>query len=219
MSPSILPPPRHVLWDWNGTLLDDTQACVNALNVLLAEHGLPSIDVPRYRQSFGFPVRAFYDSLGFVLAPDEWNGLARRFHDLYLDDPTPQLRPEAAAALARFRQAGIGQSILSACEQQILDRLLAQHDLTPLFAHVRGSTNLHGRSKVAEGYDLVGGLGLSPADVLLIGDTLHDQEVADALGCRCVLVANGHQSPERLRGAGRTVITSLACLPSFQSAR
>ncbi len=50
----------------------------------------------------------------------------------------------------------------------------------------------------------------------MIGDTIHDNEVAAELGIRCVLVAGGHQSENRLRSTGTFVISRLKELKTFQ---
>ena len=43
----------------------------------------------------------------------------------------------------------------------------------------------------------------------MIGDTLHDADVARAMGCRCILVCGGHQLPETLKTAGVPVADTL----------
>ena len=57
--------PRHVIWDWNGTLLDDAWLCVEVMNELLVEHSLPAVDAQRYEALFTFPVVEYYRQLGF----------------------------------------------------------------------------------------------------------------------------------------------------------
>lgn len=58
--------PELILWDWNGTLLDDVQLCVDALNRLLARYGYPQrYDRDQYRAIFGFPVQEYYARAGF----------------------------------------------------------------------------------------------------------------------------------------------------------
>ena len=53
--------PELILWDWNGTLLDDVALCVDALNRLLARYGYPQrYDRDQYRAIFGFPVQDYY---------------------------------------------------------------------------------------------------------------------------------------------------------------
>ncbi len=202
-------PPLHVLWDWNGTLLDDTRACLEVINRLLAERALPAIDLRTYRRHFGFPVRRFYFFLGLHPAPGEWQELARRFHELYLQQPM-RASPAGREAVARLASRGLPQSVLSACEQNLLETMIARYGFKDRFVAVQGTDNLDGRSKIDGARRLVDRLGLAPRDLLLIGDTQHDAEVAAALGCECLLVAEGHQSHERLAATGCRVIESLA---------
>ena len=54
----------HIVWDWNGTLLDDVDAGIGALNRMLADRGLPAITRDFYRARFRFPVRPLYFEIG-----------------------------------------------------------------------------------------------------------------------------------------------------------
>ena len=49
----------HIIWDWNGTLLDDTEAALATLNIMIAERGGTPIGMPFYLDNFAFPVRPF----------------------------------------------------------------------------------------------------------------------------------------------------------------
>lgn len=210
------PLPLHVVWDWNGTLQDDVQAAVNGINVLLEQRRLPKVDVGRHRETFGFPVKDYYRALGFRLEEEDWDAMAREFHAHFLSDRSPLLRPAARPTLEAFRSRGIGMSLLSASEASILERLLAAHGIRGFFAQVRGLDNLHARSKLEIGRDLVASLG-APADrVWFVGDTDHDWEVAQAIGSPCLLLADGYQSRRRLLRCGCPVLDSLDdVLPFF----
>ena len=210
---------QHVVWDWNGTLLDDAQACVNAINILLARRGVACIDMAHYRETFGFPVIDFYRRINFPLEGEDWDSLAREFHGLFLADPTIRLQDGARDVLAQVRRRGLRQSILSASEQGILTRMLADFGIQDYFTEVFGVDNLHGASKMDLGRSLLRKLALPPEHILLVGDTLHDAEVAHALGIRCVLVAQGHQSVPRLEQAGIPVFGSLAELACYIKTR
>ena len=199
----------HIIWDWNGTLLDDTQACVNSINVLLAKRGVPTIDVPRYRTIFGFPVIDFYRRLNFPLASENWDLVAREFHDVFLADTTFKLQSSTVETLKRIQSLDIGQSILSASEQSILDHMLAGYGIRSFFTHVCGVNNLYGDSKIEIGHQLLTRVTMPKESIVIVGDTLHDVEVAHALGVSCVLIAQGHQSRERLAKAGVPVFDDL----------
>ncbi|MGN1100061.1 MAG: HAD family hydrolase, partial [Christensenellales bacterium] len=54
-----------IIYDWNGTLLDDTAMCHDMLNELLDSHGLPAVSMEKYRQIFTFPIKKYYERAGF----------------------------------------------------------------------------------------------------------------------------------------------------------
>ena len=209
---------HHIIWDWNGTLLDDTQAGVNAINAMLAARGRQQIDVPYYRSVFGFPVIDFYRTIGFPVDSEDWDAVAREFHSRFLADTSICLHSHATRALDCFRSAGVGQSILSASEQGILDTMLAHYGIAHYFDGIFGVDNLYGHSKLELGRTLLRRLPFDPATVLLIGDSLHDREVAQAWGVRCLLIAQGHQSHARLAQSGAPVLDSLAEVPAWLQA-
>lgn len=207
--------PLHLVWDWNGTLQDDVQAAVNGINALLLERQLPTVDLDRHRETFGFPVRNYYRALGFRLEQEDWEAMARQFHALFLADPSTTLRPAARPVLEAFRRHGIAMSLLSACEQSILENLLQTYGIREFFTQVRGLDNLHAHSKLETGRALLADLDVPAARICFVGDTDHDWEVASALGAACVLLAAGYQSPRRLARCGCPVLPSLDELPPF----
>ena len=200
----------HIVWDWNGTLLDDVDAGIGALNRMLAERGLPAITREFYRARFRFPVRPLYFEIG--MEPDrEWDRICVEFHD-YLAQEPQHVRPDAVAALAYVRAKGARQSILSALRQDLLLRDTAREGVQGYLDEIFGVDNLEGATKLSRGRELVAKLRSAtvPApDLVFIGDTLHDAEVATELGARVVLVDGGHQHADRLRAAGHDVAPSL----------
>ena len=203
---------QHIIWDWNGTLLDDTLACVNVINHLLTTRGVPPIDMPHYREVFGFPVIDFYRRINFPLQHEDWDTLAREFHDLFLRDPAMRLHTDALDALDHLRRRRLPQSILSASEQGLLNRMLTDFGIRAYFTEVYGAGDFHGTSKLDLGRSLLRRLDLPPENALLIGDTLHDAEVAHALGIPCALIAQGHQSAPRLAQTGAPIFATLTDL-------
>jgi len=199
----------YLIWDWNGTLLDDVDAAVNALNRMLAARSLPLTDRTFYRAHFNFPVRPFYSLLG--MDPDhDWEAICEDFHAFIAAEPQ-HLRADTRAALARARAGGLGQSILSALRQDLLLRDTAREGVRAFFEEIYGVDNLDGASKRARGYELLEVLKPRLADrpLYFLGDTLHDAEVGTALGATVILVAGGHQSAERLAASGCFVAPSL----------
>jgi len=193
----------HVVWDWNGTLLDDTQAALDTLNIMLARRGGRPIAMDFYRDHFAFPVKPFYEAIGVRLGDEDWDALAREYHDVYAEQPK-RLNPEALSALEYARGRGARQSILSALRQDLLDDVTRRLGVAGYMDFVYGVDNLDGRSKADRARELVGAIGADPASVVMIGDALHDKEVADAMGARCVLCAQGSHAAWRLEAVAPT---------------
>ncbi len=200
----------YVLWDWNGTLLDDTNAALGTLNQMLARRGKPPITMAFYRDNFGFPVKPFYATIGFALADEDWDAIAREYHETYSRQPKG-LNRDARAALDLIRRVDGRQSIISALRQDLLDRDTAACGIRDAMEFVVGTDNLDGGSKVSRARELIDRIRRAhPTDAFaftLIGDSLHDREVADALGVGCVLCAQGSHAEWRLRKAARTFPT------------
>ena len=200
----------YILWDWNGTLLDDTEAALATLNAMISERGGQPIGMEFYRDHFAFPVRPFYDKIGIVAHDeDEWNGIAREYHEVYGRQPK-KLNPLAVAALEMAKEAGCRQSIVSALRQDLLEADMARNGVTKYFERICGSDNLDGASKLDRARELLA--ELSSPRFVLIGDALHDKEVADALGIDCILCAQGSHAAWRLRAVaptGETLVDAL----------
>jgi hypothetical protein len=117
---------RHIVWDWNGTLLDDVQACVDAINRLLLERSMPEVSADLYRELFEFPVKNYYIKLGFDFDKEDWNELAEKYHAIYANTSSASpIRTGAIPVLDELRSSGIVMTILSACKQSILDQMVS----------------------------------------------------------------------------------------------
>lgn len=207
--PPPVSPIRQVLWDWNGTLLDDLTYAIGVRNRTFPAFGLPRIgSVAEYHRQFTFPVRRYYERAGvtdetFVAVAHAWMAeYVRGFG-------TVPLHGDAVETLARFAAAGVRQAVLSATRRDMLESQIARFPIRAYFTDVLGLSDIYARSKEAVGLDYLARCGVPAASTLMIGDTLHDAEVARAMGTGCVLVARGHQSRETLLTAGVPVMDTL----------
>lgn len=198
---------QHLIWDYNGTLVDDTQLCLEILNSFLGRFGFPSETYDSYRQRFRFPLADYYSDLGFRLSDDEFSQLSVEFHTVY-----NQRRFECALhagvleMLSELSGNGRQQHVLSAYREPDLREALEHYGIEPHFTQIVGQRNYRGDSKAGLGQDLSQMLGAEPQAILVVGDTTHDFEVAQAIGARCVLVSGGHHPRERLEPCGAPVI-------------
>ena len=208
-------PPKHIFWDWNGTLQDDVQAAVNGINLLLRQRQMPEVTVERHRELFDLPVRGYYEALGFRLESENWDEMANTFINAFANDPSAHLFPETKPTLALLAKSGIDMFVVTSGEQDRVNALLHTRGIRSFFQEVRGLDNPGAGSKIAVAQALIQTRKLNPADGCMIGDTLHDKEVADAIGCPCLLLASGYQSRARLENSGCTVLDSIADIPAF----
>lgn len=205
-----------IVWDWNGTLLDDTDICIETINVLLAERNIPTIDRQQYLSVFGFPVKDYYQRIGFDFEKEPFEIPAHRYIEIFSSKLEQcRLHKGVLEVLNIFKQRGLIQLILSASEQQILEHSLQLFGIEKWFASVAGLNNHFAQSKTDIGKRMLNDLGISPSEACLIGDTTHDFEVASAMGCHCILIANGHQMAEKLEETGALVLNGLEDLPKF----
>ena len=209
-TPSIHEDIQFILWDWNGTLLDDLQLCLGTVNGMLERRQHHKLSTERYRDIFTFPVRDYYVKAGFDFSREPFDELAVEFIDGYYGHfQEAPLHAHALEALDAVRRTGLSQGVLSATEDSILKKSLNDHGICEYFSEVRGIHNHHADGKLAVGRALVQGLSCLPGQILLVGDTLHDAEVAHALGIHCMLISYGHQSAQRLQQSGLTVLPDL----------
>ena len=196
----------YILWDWNGTLLDDTRAAFDTLNIMLARRNAPPIEFGFYRDNFAFPVKPFYERIGMVLENEDWDALAREYHELYAAQPSKRLNPRALQALKTAKRRAAGQSIISALRQDLLEKATAECGVAQFMEFIAGVDNLDGASKLARARQLLEKLRFRRENTrfVLIGDALHDKEVADALAIDCVLCAEGSHAGWRLAKAAPT---------------
>lgn len=204
---------EHIIWDWNGTLLDDAHLCVDVINEMLRGRCMRQIDVTMYQELFDFPVENYYRKLGFDFEAEPFAVLAKQYcqtYDARLKECS--LHREAKGALAATTKRGLSQSLLSAHEHHSLLRALDHFGILSHFERVVGQDNHHAVGKIQAGRELLRQLRVDPSKILLIGDTRHDHEVASALGVSCILICHGHHSKQRLQAIHDQVIESLSAI-------
>ena len=209
-------PLKHIIWDWNGTLLNDIGLCVELINRILTKRGLKNVDTDSYRADFGFPVVDYYHALGLNLENESFESISgefiasyqARWRDCRLHDSVPE-------TLEELGRLGYSHSVLSASGQAILEEAVAHYDLEDHFLGLIGQGDDFAHGKLESGRSWVDDLDWDPEEILLIGDTLHDFEVARNLGLNCALVECGHHPRNRLQTAGVPILPNLREVTAF----
>jgi len=201
---------KHIIWDWNGTIFNDVELGIEIINKLLSERGLKTITIEEYRNYFTIPVKDYYTKLGFDFGKESFEIIGRLWIEEYEKRKYEcSLYDGIIEVLEKINEIGIEQSILSAYSQHTLEEMVNYFNLRKYFKYIVGLDNIYAASKLHLGIDLMKKLGNGKGETLLIGDTLHDYEVASEIGADCILVANGHQSRNILLESGTKVINNI----------
>ncbi|MBM7115177.1 HAD family hydrolase [Archangium primigenium] len=204
---------QHVVWDWNGTLLDDVELAVTGVNHVCARFGVPAVTRDMYRARFQFPISEFYAALGFDLVRVPFGDIIREYLSIFDDRVRHCALNEGALELLEcLRRNGIESSILSASYRPTLVRTLEAKGLAGHFTHVCGLGDEQATSKLEEGRRLQEALGLEGDRIVYLGDTTHDAEIAAELGWKSCIISRGHQDDARLASCNALRVSGIPAL-------
>ena len=201
---------KHIIWDWNGTLLDDRWLCVEGINKALDKRGLKTINEQTYKDIFSFPVKDYYQKLGFDFSVEPFEIAGDEFV-LYYEKHfnRTKLHSQCRSIIKNIFAVGITQSILSAGKHEFLLEWVKAHNLQKYFIKILGIDNQYATGKTELGMSLIKSLSYNNNEVVLIGDTIHDSDVAESMNIDCLLMDQGHVNNDRLQKTGRKVFSNL----------
>ena len=189
---------RYVIFDFNGTILDDVDLSVDCINKTI-KHYLyrEPLSKEEYKNIFTFPVKKYYENAGFDFDQFDWYEVGQYWMDLYLkDEDKCKLNDGILDLLLNNQKKGIKNVVLSASRIDILKSQLKRLGILECFDEVLGIDNIYATSKLPIALNFIEDKDRD--ECMMIGDTIHDKEVADAMGIRCALVSIGHQNKETL---------------------
>ncbi|MBN2892277.1 MAG: HAD hydrolase-like protein [Bacteroidales bacterium] len=192
---------KLIIWDWNGTLLNDVDICVDTMNQLLVKYGYPVISVEKYREIFSFPVKDYYLKAGFDFEKHSFDVVGMEYISIYNENfSKTKLLPNAEKVLDFFYSKNIKQIIISARENDALQKDIFQNKIGKYFDEVKGISNHYAAGKAELFEDFFSENSIERSEVVLIGDTVHDCEIAKQFGLNFIQFANGHQSKSHFSG-------------------
>lgn len=204
-----------LIWDWNGTLIDDVHAALYAVNDMLSKRGKAAITLSQYYAYFDTPISKFYAHL-FDLHTVTMDTIAKEFalgYEKYIaEDP---IFDGAVEILQSVEEKQIKQIILSSSAQTTVETDVKDYGLHSYFHVISGADNHRAESKVHRANRVIDDVFGHDRNLLVIGDTLHDYQVAQSLGVDCVLFSKGHQSKQDLQQTNTAVIDHLGELQQY----
>ncbi len=189
----------HIFWDWNGTLLNDSWLSTKVISDMLSKRGLGKISVDDYRNRFGFPVIDFYKEMKFDFETEAFEEVGKEFISNYnAQRHQCELHLGAYELIESLCAKGVRQSVVSAYQRDFLKEVVKDKNLDKFMHSIVGLDNIFATSKVDIAKNHFDSLGISPSEVLFVGDTEHDSHAAEEIACDCVFISHGHCSHARL---------------------
>ncbi len=190
---------KHVIWDWNGTLLDDVNLGHRLLNNFQELKGVKLSSLEEYRGMFTFPITDFYKKAGLFENMESFRKLA----DIYIKKYEAglekcSLQKDAKEVLEMMNGKGITNSILTASLETMAIKQLKNYEIEKYFLAVTGKRDHYasGKSELIKIH--LEKIEYGPDEIVFVGDTLHDKDIAEQIGCSHIIVLNGHQDVEPL---------------------
>lgn len=201
---------KYIIFDYNGTLVDDLDLSIFALNSCINKYlDRPHVDLKEYHEAFTMPVENYYRALGFTFEKDSFEVVGKHWHTTYKENfkEKAKLFDDVKEVLLNNISKGYKNVVLSACEKNQLKNELKEFGIADLFDEIIGVETIYGVSKLEQAKEF---RARHPFDeMLMIGDTLHDYEVAEKMGIACVFVERGHQPASKLALAKTSIYKNL----------
>ena len=201
---------KNIFFDFNGTIIDDVDLCLDLLNVFLKEQNKPLCTKEKYKDIFTFPIRDYYIAAGIDFNLESYESLSVRFiRDYQPASMHCGLYKGSIELFEKLNQKGINLYILSASEKNNLVEQCQNYKIDKYFKAILGIDNIQAAGKTDIAINYINERKLNRDETIFIGDTLHDYEVSKAMGVDCRLVACGHQSEKVLKTAGVPILNSI----------
>ncbi len=203
----------NIFWDWNGTVCDDVQISLDAVNAMLYKRGRAPITIHEYYRYIDTPISKFYEHL-FDFSVDPMSMLGEEFYSYYRAHTREvHLMDGILQVMDQLRACGARQFLLSSSHVSNILPLAEEWGILPYFEKVLGAEDWNVGSKAERAKCFCCENGLCPEETWFIGDLLHDLETAQLCGASCLLLPIGHQSREDLMQAGDSFCPSVAEIP------
>lgn len=206
---------KLIALDWNGTLLSDTAACVEADNVLLKSLGGRPVGINLHRDTIVIPANDFYAMHGIPRDVLEKNVdvISRTFHEHY-ERRAARCRTRAGVRelLAWLKCRGIASVIISnhtvAGIESQLERLKIKEYFAAVLANEHLTTSMMERNKLMKLQRYLQEKGCNADEAIIVGDSPEEVEIGKALRIATVAITGGSYSTQRLRKAGPDYLIS-----------
>lgn len=198
-----------IIWDYNGTLIDDVNAALASVNDMLVKRNMPEITLEQYYSYIDTPIIKFYEHI-FDLNVVTFETIVKEFSSGYYKHISKNpLMKNADILLNCAKERKIKQILLSASNQAQICDTLSRLKVTDYFDVISGADNDNADSKLKRGLKVIEQMGIAPQNTVVIGDTLHDYKFAQSINAKCILTTKGHQGRKQFANTDAVIIDDL----------
>lgn len=207
---------KVIIWDFNGTLIDDVNAALSSVNDMLKRRNLPEITMQQYASYVDTPIIKFYEHIFDDLYSMDFNEIALEFNAGY-DKHLPQkaVMTNAEEVLEYFNSKGKLQTVISATHIDKVTKRLEEFGLSGYFDKILAHNNLIAEDKTHLAIKYFAEKQIKPEEAVVIGDCVADYKMAQAIGADCILTTQGHQSRVEFAQTSAIIIDSLSELKNY----
>lgn len=200
---------KYIFVDFNGTILDDVDLCLELLNKILMNQNKKTITKEEYKNIFKFPIKQYYLDAGITFDNESYESLAVKFIDKYkILSKKCNLFSNTIDTFKYLRNKNIHLILLSASEKNNLLEQCKYYGIVDYFDEILGINNIYAESKSGLGLDYINKNKIDKEECIFIGDTDHDFLVSREMGVKCILVTSGHQSPNVLNKCNTKILNN-----------
>ncbi|MEW5903138.1 MAG: HAD-IA family hydrolase [Pseudomonadota bacterium] len=189
-----------IVFDWDGTVMDSTAVIATSIQSACRDLDLPVPSDEDARHVIGMGLN---EALRHAVpaAPEEmYEPLADRYRHYFLaQDQTIPLFSGARETIEELHAAGHALAVATGKSRKGLDRVLDSSGLRPYFLATRTADQTFSKPHPAMLLELMDELGMQPDEVLMVGDTTHDLQMAINAGVDAVGVTHGAHPEDQLR--------------------
>lgn len=204
-----------IIWDFNGTLIDDVGAALGAVNDMLLRRNQNVITLDEYYKAVDTPIWKFYEQVFIpdTITPDEAIAEFDSGYEKHLK-PDP-LMEGAADVLSHFKGAHKRQIVVSASHIDKVRPRLGELGISDFFHTVLARCDYMAGDKTYLAQRYFAENSIDPKEAVVIGDCVADWQMAKFLHCDCILNTKGHQSRREFSLTDAVIVDSLTELKSI----
>lgn len=195
---------KNIFFDFNGTILNDTELCFDIESKMLEKYNLKQVSLDFYLDNFMFPVKKYYELIGFDFNKLDYHQISEEFMSEYFSryEKETKIYDGVEDLFKELKEDGYSLYVLSATEENALKKQLQFLGILKYFNDVIGTKDNLAKGKIEFAKEFIKHSEIDVTETVMIGDTYHDFEVSEELNIKPLLMTTGHNSRKQLSKTG-----------------